>query len=209
MGKCRTSGPLTASQRAGCETFLSSPLNASLTFRLGTQQCSVKCCPTRGEKECGLYLKMQGYLLPTSATIADSGRCRFSSRGSCGGTGKAYGWGLHLWALGWRGDIFPKTGLRDPRESAGVGGLGRAHGELGPEEVLPLPLPNGPWQHATFPHPFQPGHGNRCGQKGWAGASLVAQWLRVCLPVQGTRVRAPVWEDPTCRGATGPVSHGC
>ena len=38
-------------------------------------------------------------------------------------------------------------------------------------------------------------------------ASLVAQWLRVCLPVQGTRVRALAWEDPTCRGATGPVSH--
>ena len=39
------------------------------------------------------------------------------------------------------------------------------------------------------------------------GASLVAQWLRICLPMQGTRVRALVWEDPTCRGATGPVSH--
>ena len=38
-------------------------------------------------------------------------------------------------------------------------------------------------------------------------ASLVAQWLRVCLPVRETRVRALVWEDPTCRGATGPVSH--
>ena len=38
-------------------------------------------------------------------------------------------------------------------------------------------------------------------------ASLVAQWLRICLPVQGTRVRALVWEDPTCRGATTPVSH--
>ena len=38
-------------------------------------------------------------------------------------------------------------------------------------------------------------------------ASLVAQWLRVCLPVRRTRVRALVWEDPTCRGATGPVSH--
>ena len=39
------------------------------------------------------------------------------------------------------------------------------------------------------------------------GASLVAQWLRVCLPMQGTQVRALVWEDPTCCGATGPVSH--
>ena len=35
-------------------------------------------------------------------------------------------------------------------------------------------------------------------------ASLVAQWLRICLPMQGTRVRALVWEDPTCRGAAGP-----
>ena len=38
-------------------------------------------------------------------------------------------------------------------------------------------------------------------------ASLVVQWLRICLPMQGTRVRALVWEDPTCRGAAGPVSH--
>ena len=43
--------------------------------------------------------------------------------------------------------------------------------------------------------------------KGLRGASLVAQWLRICLPMQGTRVRALVWEDPTCRGATRPVSH--
>ena len=38
-------------------------------------------------------------------------------------------------------------------------------------------------------------------------ASLVVQWLRICLPMQGTRVRALVWEDHTCRGATRPVSH--
>ncbi|KAJ8775745.1 hypothetical protein J1605_016143 [Eschrichtius robustus] len=40
-------------------------------------------------------------------------------------------------------------------------------------------------------------------------AFLVAQRLRVCLPVQGTQVRALVWEDPTCCGATGPVGHNC
>ena len=38
-------------------------------------------------------------------------------------------------------------------------------------------------------------------------ASLVAQWLRICLPMQGTRVQALVWEDPTCRRTTGPMSH--
>ena len=39
------------------------------------------------------------------------------------------------------------------------------------------------------------------------GASLVAQWLRVCLPMQGTRIRALDREDPTCRRAAEPVSH--
>ena len=38
-------------------------------------------------------------------------------------------------------------------------------------------------------------------------ASLVAQWLRIRLPMQGTRVRALVREDPTCCRATKPVSH--
>ena len=38
-------------------------------------------------------------------------------------------------------------------------------------------------------------------------ASLVAQWLGIRLPMQGTGVRALVWEDPTCRGATRPVCH--
>ena len=39
------------------------------------------------------------------------------------------------------------------------------------------------------------------------GAFLVAQQLRICLPMQGTRVRALVQEDPTCCGATKPVHH--
>ena len=36
-------------------------------------------------------------------------------------------------------------------------------------------------------------------------ASLVVQWLRIHLPMQGTRVQALVWEDPTCRRAAKPV----
>ena len=38
-----------------------------------------------------------------------------------------------------------------------------------------------------------------------AWTSLVAQWLRICLPMQGTRVRTLVREDLTHRGATRPV----
>ena len=37
--------------------------------------------------------------------------------------------------------------------------------------------------------------------------SLVAQWLRICLPKEGTRVRALVREDPTFCRATKPVRH--
>ena len=37
--------------------------------------------------------------------------------------------------------------------------------------------------------------------------SLVVQWLRIRLPVQGTWVRALVREHPTCRGATKPVCY--
>ena len=39
------------------------------------------------------------------------------------------------------------------------------------------------------------------------GTSLVAQWLRSCLPMQGTRVQALVREDPTCSGAAKPLRH--
>ena len=39
------------------------------------------------------------------------------------------------------------------------------------------------------------------------GTSLVAQWLRIRLPMQGTQVRALVREDPTCRRATKPVCY--
>ena len=54
---------------------------------------------------------------------------------------------------------------------------------------------------------------NRKRKTGWNNlnyfprASLVAQWLRIRLSVQGTRVQALVREDPTCRGATKPVCH--
>ena len=39
------------------------------------------------------------------------------------------------------------------------------------------------------------------------GTSLVVQWLRIHLPMQGTRVRSLVGEDPTLCGATKPMRH--
>ena len=39
------------------------------------------------------------------------------------------------------------------------------------------------------------------------GSSLVVQWLRICLPMQGTLVRSLLWEDPTCCRATKSMYH--
>ena len=55
--------------------------------------------------------------------------------------------------------------------------------------------------------PWQVGfHFSTCGLllrkvEGFPGGTV----LRICLPMQGTRVWALVWEDPTCRGATRPT----
>ena len=41
-------------------------------------------------------------------------------------------------------------------------------------------------------------------RKSKAQASLVVQWLGICLPMQGMQVRSLVWEDPTCLRAAKP-----
>ena len=46
-----------------------------------------------------------------------------------------------------------------------------------------------------------------CCPKKHSGASLVVQWLRIHLPIQGTWVWSMVQEDTTCCGATEPVCH--
>ena len=83
------------------------------------------------------------------------------------------------------------------RDALGRRGWGRASAEgSGDRDLI--------WSNCTEVAAKQPRGGD---QEEADGASLVAQWLRIRLPMQGTRVRALVWEDPTCRGATGPVSH--
>ena len=39
------------------------------------------------------------------------------------------------------------------------------------------------------------------------GASLMAWWSRIHLPVKEMQVRSLVWEHPTCLGAAGPGHH--
>ena len=46
-----------------------------------------------------------------------------------------------------------------------------------------------------------------CQERKSQGASLVVQWLRVLMSMQGTRVPSPVWEDPKCCRAPEPVRH--
>ena len=42
-------------------------------------------------------------------------------------------------------------------------------------------------------------------RKEWT--SLVVQWRRIHLPMQGTQVQCLIWEDSTCRGATKSMLH--
>ena len=50
-------------------------------------------------------------------------------------------------------------------------------------------------------------HNRVCNKDPQSWASLVVQWLRICLEMQGTLVRSLVQEDPTCREATKSVCH--
>ena len=51
------------------------------------------------------------------------------------------------------------------------------------------------------------GEGWLCSEGGNFWASLVAQWLRIHLPMQGTWVQALVQEDPTCHRASKLMHH--
>ena len=68
------------------------------------------------------------------------------------------------------------------------------------------------WRWPYVSSPPKLGHSLTCGLNPWknrgimgAGASLMIQWLRVCLAMQRILVPSWMWEDPTCHGATKPV----
>ena len=77
--------------------------------------------------------------------------------------------------------------------------------ELPLHHLVPLPTQVSPIVDPTLVSSDQE-ENHTTKEKGF-WASLVAQWLRVRLPMQGTRVRALVREDPTCRGVTKPMCH--
>ena len=119
------------------------------------------------------------------------------------------------------GDLEPQRGslaflnLSGPTGSAGCCSV--LDPVLSPHSHTPLTSPGpGSGQRTAFPVPrVQPRASLRVcleeiGKELRAGrTSLVAQCLRIRLPMQGTRVRALVREDPTCHGATKPVRHNC
>ena len=86
-----------------------------------------------------------------------------------------------------------------------------------PSWMSPVPSPPLFTTHFCFSNPrnHQKGGGAGWGEgccfssntKYSAGTSLVAQWLRIRLSMQGTQVWALVREDPTCHGATKPMLH--
>ena len=100
------------------------------------------------------------------------------------------------------------NGVQGHREEVGLAQDDR-HGSgsgVKARELLLYCGPGPPLTRPSLPTAPQP---RKRDSKCYSRASLVAQWLRVCLPMQGTRFRALVWEDPTCRGAARPVGHSC
>ena len=81
--------------------------------------------------------------------------------------------------------------------------------------LLTAPAPAKGVQDTLLPHL---GLGLPRPQRGWnpvpqgehksrgLGASLMVQWLRICLAMQGTVFQSLVWEEPTPHGATEPLS---
>ena len=66
------------------------------------------------------------------------------------------------------------------------------------------------WQNSTSIYDKnspERGHRGTLHQHNKGQAYLVAHCLRICLPMQGTRVWALLREGPTCRGATKPMHH--
>ena len=88
-----------------------------------------------------------------------------------------------------------------------VGGKASQHILLSSVHFISITLIPKPAKDTTKKENYRPISLMNIDSKVLNRASLVAQWLRICLPMQGTRVRALVWEDPTCRRATRPVSH--
>ena len=135
---------------------------------------------------------------------------------------------FHSWVakFPWRRDRLPTpvflgfSGGSDGKESTynvgdpgSIPGLGRSleEGMATHSSILAwrLSMDRGAWQAADHGghrvrHDWATKHSTHCKSQ-WKRASLVIQWLTICLPMRGTRVRSLVREDPTCCGAAKPM----
>ena len=119
--------------------------------------------------------------------------------------GRAAGawWHFGGWASGLRNEILEMWWLKqtDPDTSKTVLALSHSSSIFLQKTWWKHCLLSGPFPLSGITH-ISSSPDNYCHLK--ERASLVAQWLRIRLPMQGTRVRALVQEEPTCRRATKP-----
>ena len=100
----------------------------------------------------------------------------------------------------------------DWKELVGVMNVPENWGDFKTTEVLKLWVMDLKWWTLfcvsyTTPHKSAQIKGEKRFFKKHYWTFLVAQWLRTCLPMQGTRVWSLVREDPTCCRATKSVCH--
>ena len=109
------------------------------------------------------------------------------------------------WRPGFTDKSIPckKTHIRRSMDTRKAGDLGPRVGSGTDVEVRQVLVPTQSqvliWNYVPNPHLIRV----------LGRTSLVAEWVKICLPMQGTQVPSLVWEDPTCCGATKPVHHNC
>ena len=109
--------------------------------------------------------------------------------------------------MGFPGGAVVENRPANAGETRSSPGLGRSHMLQSNWARVPQLLSLYFWSLCSTTREATTVRGPRTAMKSGPWTFLVAQWLRICLPMQGTRVWALVQEDPTSCGATKPVHH--
>ena len=100
------------------------------------------------------------------------------------------------------GSVLPsgKNKVRERLRAAGVGGVEDDPGVSAPR------LEGSLWCNKS--QDWRTEMNSVWGPLRWTDSTFpVVQWIRICLPIQGTWLRSLVREDSTCHRATKPVDH--
>ena len=122
--------------------------------------------------------------------------------------GSQYGWGSQARVSKKHSDL---KGREEPDRVGhlrSVKGFGEGNGNPLQCSCLENPRDGGAWWAAIYGVVQSRTRLKRLSSSKGFETSVVVQWLRICLPRQGTEVQSLVWQYPMCQGAAKPMQHG-